>query len=260
MYGVNVNFLDFSGRILLYLVVEIGSFVVINMLLKSGGNVNECNNLFYIFVFFVVSLGRSVLLILIKNGVDINVLDEKGWIFLYVFLENGYIFVIKVLIEYNVIVNLKDKEGKIFLYLVFKLGNLNVVFILFKVNVIVNVVDSNWCIFFYYCILSVLLKLLIKNGVFVNFKDVDGKIFLYKVVEFFCRLDLILNVISEYFIIVNEFLLNDVNIVLRDNNIEIVIYKFVYVFNYYLLIEVLGFDFDFDEKDFLVIIVGDCLK
>lgn len=120
--------------------------------------------------------------------------------------------------------------------------------------------DSNWCIFFYYCILSVLLKLLIKNGVFVNFKDVDGKIFLYKVVEFFCRLDLILNVISEYFIIVNEFLLNDVNIVLRDNNIEIVIYKFVYVFNYYLLIEVLGFDFDFDEKDFLVIIVGDCLK
>lgn len=179
---------------------------------------------------------------------------------MYVFLENGYIFVIKILIEYNVIVNLKDKEGKIFLYLVLKLGNLNVVFILFKVNVIVNVVDSNWCIFFYYCILSVLLKLLIKNGVFVNFKDVDGKIFFYKVVEFFCRLDLILNVISEYFIIVNEFLLNDVNIVLRDNDNEIVIYKVVYVFNYYLLIEVLGFDFDFDEKDFLVIIVGDCLK
>lgn len=78
MYGVNFNFLDFSGRILLYLVVEIGSFVVLNMLLKNGGNVNECNSLFYIFVFFVVSLGRSVLLILIKNGVDINVLDEKG--------------------------------------------------------------------------------------------------------------------------------------------------------------------------------------
>lgn len=80
---------------------------------------------------------------------------------MYVFLENGYFFVMKILMEYNVEVNLMDKDGKILLYLVLNMGNYEVFLILLKVNVKVNVVDGNCCIFFYYCIKSVVLKLLI---------------------------------------------------------------------------------------------------
>lgn len=72
----------------------------------------------------------------------------------------------------------------------------------------------------------------------------NGNIFLYFVVEFFCKLDLVINIVSEYFIIVNDFLLNDVDIFLSDNKMEIVIYKVVCVFNYYLLIELLNFYFN----------------
>lgn len=46
MYGVNVNFLNLSGKIFLYVVVEIGSYVVVDILLWCNGYVNKCDYLF----------------------------------------------------------------------------------------------------------------------------------------------------------------------------------------------------------------------
>lgn len=79
-------------------------------------------------------------------------------------------------------------------------------------------------------------------------------------IEYLCDFEKILNKVDEYLSIVNEFLLYRVDVCLCDNRLDIIIYKVVYVFNYYLLIELFSFDFDLNIREVLIDIVNDCLK
>lgn len=79
-------------------------------------------------------------------------------------------------------------------------------------------------------------------------------------IEYLCDFEKILNKVDEYLSIVNEFLLYRVDVGFCDKRLDIIIYKVVYVFNYYLLIELFSFDFDLNIREVLIDIVNDCLK
>lgn len=79
-------------------------------------------------------------------------------------------------------------------------------------------------------------------------------------IEYLCDFEKILNKVDEYLSIVNKFLLYRVDVCFCDKRLDIIIYKVVYVFNYYLLIELFSFDFDLNIREVLIDIVNDCLK
>lgn len=79
-------------------------------------------------------------------------------------------------------------------------------------------------------------------------------------IEYLCDFEKILNKVDEYLSIVNEFLLYRVDVCFCDSRLDIIIYNVVYVFNYYLLIELFSFDFDLNIREVLIDIVNDCLK
>ena len=161
---------DSNGRTPLHLAAEIGNIMAIDMLLRFGGEINQCDENLQTPAYIVAKNCRSALINLIEHGADINISDMRGRTPLYVSLEKKFVFATKILVKYGSNVHLADREGITPLHLASRLGNSDVVSLLIKGKADPNAADEKGCTSLHYCTSGTVLKLLIHNGGSVNYK------------------------------------------------------------------------------------------
>ena len=249
-----------NGRAPLHLAAEIGSTIAIDILLRFGGEVNQCDESLQTPVYLATKIGRSALFDLIKHGTDINKCELRGRTPLHVSVEENFVFAMKMLVEHGSDVHLADQEGITPLHLASPLGNSEAMSILLKAKADPNASDTNGCTPLHFCTSGTVLRLLIQHSGSVNYTNINGNTPLHTIVEKICFEDTDSNKTSEYLTIMNELLQHDANICICDRNMETVIHKSAFASNYHLLIELLSIKLSLDNQGTVSKIVQECLK
>lgn len=137
-----------------------------------------------VFYFIVRWYRQTILEMILELGIEINVYDNDGVIFLQIVFFYNNLDIVKCFIEYGVDVNEFSfiKIGVKIIYKMVIIGRLNVVNIFIECGVFINLVDKMGCIFLYFVMIRndfSMVKFLLEKGVEIDVCDYNGINFFY---------------------------------------------------------------------------------